>query len=254
MLRELLTRTEQISDLRDLFRVLGYQAAWETVPPGPWLGSAAVAAARITGAALVARHDAFRVVALAAGDPEAAARAGARRLAAAADRGLVCALGGVPRRLVVASWRSTATHPLAVRHATTLLERPAAVALATLERLATRPGESALALSLRVGEALASEAVTTRFFHAFRSLVERFAARLSTPRSLADRHTLALTTLTRVLFLYFVQEKGWLDGDRRYLPALLERAIARGRQFHRAALHPLCFGALNRAPGERSAT
>ena len=38
MLRELLTRTEQISDLRDLFRVLGYQPAWEPVPPGPWLG------------------------------------------------------------------------------------------------------------------------------------------------------------------------------------------------------------------------
>lgn len=254
MLRELLTRTEQISDLRDLFRVLGYQAAWETVPPGPWLGSAEVASSRISGAALVARHDAFRVVALAAGDPEAAARAGAKRLAAAADRGLVCALGGAPRRLVVASWRSTATHPLAVRLATTLLERPAGVALATLERLATRPGETALALSLRVGEALASEAITARFFQAFRSLVERFAARLVTPRNPADRHTLALTTLTRVLFLYFVQEKGWLDGDRRYLPALLERAVARGRHFHRAALHPLCFGALNRAPVERSAT
>jgi hypothetical protein len=254
VLRELLTRTEQISDLRDLFRVLGYQAAWETVPPGPWLGSAAVDASRITGAALVARHDAFRVVALAAGDPEVAARAGARRLAAAADRGLVCALGGAPRRLVVASWRSTATHPLAVRLATTLLERPGAVGLATLERLATRQGESALALSLRVGEALASEAVTARFFRAFRSLVDRFAARLSTPHSMAGRHALALATLTRVLFLYFVQEKGWLDGDRRYLPALLERAIARGRHFHRAALHPLCFGALNRALGERSAT
>ena len=253
MLRELLTRTEQISDLRDLFRVLGYQAAWETVPPGPWLGSADVAAAGITAAALVARHEAFRVIALAARDPEAAARAGARRLAATADRGLVCALGGEPRRLAIASWRSTTARPLALRLVATPLERPIAVALATLERLAARPGETALALSLRAGEALASEAVTTRFFHAFRSLVERFAARLDTPRHAAERHTLALTALTRVLFLYFVQEKGWLDGDRRYLPALLERAIARRRHFHQTALHPLCFGALNRAPGERSA-
>jgi hypothetical protein len=254
VLRELLTRTEQISDLRDLFRVLGYQAAWETVPPGPWLGSEAAAAGGVTGAALVARHEAFRVIALAAHDPEAAARAGARRLAAAADRGLVCALGGTPRRIALASWRAAPARELAVRLATAALERPTAVALATLERLAPRAGETALALALRVGDALASEAVTARFFRSFRLLVQRFADRLSDPRNRAERHALALTALTRVLFLYFVQEKGWLDGDRRYLPALLEHAITRGRHFHRTALHPLCFGALNRAVAERSMT
>jgi len=253
VLRELLTRTEQISDLRDLFRVLGYQAAWETVPPGPWLGSAEVATAGVTGAALVARHEAFRVIALEARDPESAARAGARRLAVATDRGLVCALGGTPRRLTLASWRATAARPLSVRLVTTTLEHPTAVALATLERLSPRVGETALALSLRVGDTLASEAVTARFFRSFRLLVERFTDALSAPRNRAERHALALTALTRVLFLYFVQEKGWLDGDRRYLPALLERTMARGRHFHRAALHPLCFGALNRAPAERGA-
>ena len=252
VLRELLTRTEQISDLRDVFRVLGYQAAWETVPPGPWLGSEAVAAGGVTGAALVARHEAFRVIALAAHDPEAAARAGARRLAAGADRGLVCALGGTPRRLTLASWRATPARPLTVRLATAALEQPSPVALATLERLAPRAGETALALALRVGDALASEAVTSRFFRSFRLLVQRFTDRLSDPHNRAERHALALTALTRVLFLYFVQEKGWLDGDRRYLPALLEHAIARGRHFHRTALHPLCFGALNRAVAERS--
>ncbi len=252
VLRELLTRTEQISDLRDLFRVLGYQAAWETVPPGPWLGSEAAAAGVVTGAALVARHEAFRVIALAAHDPAAAARAGARRLAAGADRGLVCALGGMPRRIVLASWRAAPARPLAVRLTTAALERPTAVALAILERLAPRAGETALALALRVGDALASEAVTSRFFRAFRQLVQRFTDRLNDPRNRTERHALALTALTRVLFLYFVQEKGWLDGDRRYLPAMLERAIARGRHFHRTALHPLCFGALNRAVAERS--
>jgi Eco57I restriction-modification methylase len=253
VLREILARTEQISDLRDLFRVLGYQAAWETVPPGPWLGSAETAAAGVTEAALVARHEAFRIVALAALDPEGAASAGARRLAAATDRGLVCALGGTPRRLAFASWRATAARPLSLRLVTTPLERPAAVALATLERLAPRPGETALALSLRVGDTLASEAVTSRFFRAFRVLVERFTDALGAPASRAERHALALTALTRVLFLYFVQEKGWLDGDRRYLPALLERTVARGRHFHRSALHLLCFGALNRAAAERAA-
>lgn len=254
MLRELLTRTEQISDLRDVFRALGFEAAWETVPPGPWLGEGEVRAGGISAAALVARHDGFRVVALSAGDPQRAARAAARRLATGAERGLACALGGSPRRLEVAAWRVTTTGSLAVRGVSVQLARPGVAALATLERLAPRPGESALALSLRVGEALATEAVTARFFAAFRRTLERFADRLGTPRSRGERRDLALTALTRVLFLYFVQAKGWLDGDRQYLSRLLERALSQGRHFHRSALHPLCFGALNRPPGERAAS
>jgi len=252
VLRELLTRTEQISDLRDLFRALGYQAAWETVPPGPWLGTAEAAAVKVTAAALVARHDAFRIVALNSPDPEAAARAAARRFAAGADRGLACGLGGTPRRLVLAAWRAGATGTLGIRVVPIVLGRPGAAALATLERLAPDPGESPLALSLRVGDVLASEAVTVRFFRAFRTTVERFADALPAPASRIERHALALTALTRVLFLYFVQEQGWLDGDCRYLPRLLDRTIARGRRFHRAALHPLCFGALNRPIAARS--
>lgn len=254
MLRELLTRTEQISDLRDLFRVLGFQAAWETVPPGPWLGSSEADSAGITAAELIARHQAFRVIALQASHPEAAAQLAAKRLASGADRGLVCAVGGTPRRLVLSAWRATPARTTSVQLTSFVLDRPAPVGLATLERLAPRPSETTLALWLRVGDALASEAVTNRFFRAFRTTLERFTDRLAQPRSRADRHALALTALTRVLFLYFVQEKGWLDGDRRYLPKLLDHALAHGRHFHRSAFHPLIFGALNRPAAERSTT
>ncbi len=260
VLRELLARTEQISDLRELFRVLGYQAAWETVPPGPWLGPDQADAAGVRAATLVARHEAFRVVALVADDPERAARAAARRLAARAERGLAVALGTTPRRLVCAAWRPGAaggSGPVP-RLAIIPLEHAGGPALATLERLAPEPGESPLALSLRIGEALSAEGVTHRFFRAFRALLARFTERLApgsgtSPRGLSDRHALALTALTRVLFLYFVQEKGWLDGDRRYLPRRFDHALSARRHFHRAVLHPLCFGALNRPIEERSA-
>ena len=256
VLRELLARTEQIDDLRDVFRVLGYDAAWEAVPPGPWLGEEAARAAGVTRAALVARHEAFRVFGLEAADPESAARAAARRLAAGAERGLACALGGSPRRLVCAAWRVAAmggAGPLGIRLATVpLAVRAPAAALATLERLATAAGESALALSLRVGEVLEIEGVTPRFFRAFRQTLERLTDRVSTPRGRSDRHALALTALTRVLFLYFVQSKGWLDADPRYLPRLLERALSHRLHFHRVLLQPLCFGALNRPEASRS--
>ena len=254
MLRELLARTEQISDLGALFSALGYTPVWEHVPPAAWLGEGATPAVR--SAALVARHGAFRIFALETRDPERWARKGASRLAERAERGLIAALDSRAGRLVLASWRAAGPGPgrpgrLATRLVSIPLAHPPLASLATLERLAAADDESALGLSLRVGEALASEGVTPRFFRAFRHAVERFTQRLPTGAGLRDRRHLALTALTRVLFLYFVQAKGWLDGDPRYLPKLLDHALSRRLHFHRSALHPLCFGALNRPYGER---
>jgi Eco57I restriction-modification methylase len=251
VLRSLLARTEQIEDLRDLIRVLGYDAAWEPVPPGPWLGPAADVAG-VRQVALIGRHGPFRVFGLHSDDPERAARAGARRLAADAERGLVLALGGSPRRLVLAAWRA-APRGAPIRAATIAPAHASGADLALLERLAPGADESALALSLRLGEVLGTESVTPRFFRAFRAVLERFTDRLSRPSSRSERHTLALTALTRVLFLYFVQERGWLDGDRRYLPHRLDSALAARRHFHRTFLHPLCFGALNQPLADRPA-
>jgi hypothetical protein len=213
------------------------------VPPGSWLGTAA-ARNGVERAALVARHGAFRVFGLEARDAEAAARAVAQRLAAGAERGLACVLGGQPPRFVLAGWRTGAGGSVAARTASFDPSHPAPADLALLQRLRVAPHDSALALSLRCGEALASEAVTARFFRAFRSVLDTFAA--AATGSSADRHALALTALTRVLFLYFVQEKGWLDADPRYLPHRLGTALAGRRHFHRTVLRPLFFGALNR--------
>src|SRR5256885_88191 len=209
-------------------------------------------------AALVARHDAFRVFAIEARDPERAVRAAARRLAAQAERGLACALGTGPRRLVCAGWRATARGESgggrAVRLATIPLEQPPGGSLATLERFSPLAGETSLALSLRIGEALASEGVTPRFFRVFRATLERLTDRLAAPRSRSERHTLALTALTRVLFLYFVQAKGWLDGDRRYLIHRFDESVAGRRPSPGRVSDPRCCGArTGPAPGRSGA-
>ncbi len=256
MLRGLLGRVEQIEDLGAVFGALGFERAWEPIPPGAWLGEAHAAAAEVRRAALVARHEAFRVFGLDARDPERAVGAGARRLASGAERGLVCAPGRAPRRLACATWRvrgGGGAH-LAVRTAVFDLDPVSGGAVATLERCAPRPDETALALSIRVGEALASEGVSARFFNAFRTTLERLTDRLTTPRSRNDRHTLALTAFTRVLFLYFAQAKGWLDGDGQYLIHRFDAALQGRRAFHRHVFEPLCFGALNRPAHERSRT
>jgi Eco57I restriction-modification methylase len=243
VLRQILARTTQIESLRELFGALGYEAAWEPVPVGAWLGETA----SVDRAALIARHGAFRVFGLEGPAPQDAARRAVRRLSAGAERGLACALGGQPLQLVCAAG------PVGLRMVTIHVANPSGSALATLERLAPAKGESALALSLRISEVLASEGVTPRFFRAFRHTLDRLTDRLSTPRSRVDRHALTLTALTRVLFLYFIQSKGWLNGDTRYVARLLDRALSARRHFHRSFLHALCFGALNRPPAERGA-
>src|SRR2546422_10765839 len=88
------------------------------------------------------------------------------------------------------------------------LANPSGSALATLERLAPAKGESALALSLRIGEGLASEGVTPRFFRAFRRTLDRLTDRLPAPRPRGDRHPPPLTAPTPAPFPHFLPSEG----------------------------------------------
>jgi len=55
----------------------------------------------------------------------------------------------------------------------------------------------------------------------------------------------ALLILSRLLFLYFIQHKGWLNGERRFLVDRLEAALQSGHNFYESVLAPLFFGCLN---------
>jgi len=133
------------------------------------------------------------------------------------------------------------------------LSAPSRIAAEILGGLAPRNGEGALTLAARIGDVLSQEGLTTRFFRELRRLHERAAAAAAgAERATGDeRDGLALLFLTRVLFLYFIQAKGWLAGRSDFLPSLLDLALARGHSFHRSVFTPLCFGALAAAPGER---
>ncbi len=103
--------------------------------------------------------------------------------------------------------------------------------------------------------ALDREAVTRQFFLRFRGAVREVANALrecapGEPREAVDGE--ALLILSRLLFLSFVQEKGWLNGERRFLVDRLEHEIARGREFFSGVLVPLFFGCLNKPLHERS--
>lgn len=134
-----------------------------------------------------------------------------------------------------------------------LLLRPASPCQAEVEalsELAVEAGdESAAEIAFRFEEALDRERVTERFFRAFRQTLLAFELRLEgLPAKAPQRRTTArrfcLLTLNRLLFLYFIQKKGWLDGDPAYLPRLLRQTRDSGRPFCEV-LRVLFFGVLN---------
>ncbi|MBK5258697.1 MAG: N-6 DNA methylase [Thermoanaerobaculia bacterium] len=104
--------------------------------------------------------------------------------------------------------------------------------------------------------ALDREAITREFFLRFRDAVRAvsLALRESCPdetREAVDAE--ALLILSRLLFLCFIQEKGWLDGERRFLVDRIDRACRDGRDAFTTVLVPLFFGCLNTPTPERDA-
>jgi hypothetical protein len=229
-----------LDDLTDLFASLGYDGQLEHVlapPPGT------------VRAALVARHSAFRVTGIEVrGDPHAAATRFVETMASETERGMVAALSPARARLAIGTWnaeRQPVVRPLGLR-------APDARSLDLLERLRPRPSESALALHLRVAAVLATEGVGDRFVRALRRVLDRFTAECPLAMPRADARVIAFSALTRVLFLYFVQAKGWLSGERDYLRRRLDQALSDRRSFHRDVLQPLMFGALCTPAARRS--
>lgn len=233
MLERALRCAHRVSDITAVFVALGYRAA--DTPFGK-------------RGHVCARWRGFLVVGGVAETPKEAARALARDLAGLGERGLaVCVGHGV---LAVAAPRigtAGTTRALLVECA-----KPSAFAMEQLRALGPGRAGSALSHALRVAEVLSAEAVGESFFRAFQRTWTRMAATLPETVPEADRRIVALQALTRVLFLYFVQAKGWLDGNPTYLRSLLDATLARGGEFHRRALDPLFFGTLNRPPAERT--
>lgn len=229
----LLTQLDSTDGVRRLFTALGYDPAGDdsSVP------------------CTIARWKHFRVVAATDRAPRERARAEARRLSRAGACAMVAVLDP-GRELVLAVPMPTASGTS--RLLIVDLERPDRTTRRLLDDLRPNGASSALAHAIRVGNLLSTEAAGERFFAAFRTMVERLAGSLDRRHSLADRRLVTLIALMRILFLYFVQEKGWLDGRRDFLVTLLDDALTRGRDFHRRCLEPLFFGTLNRPVADRS--
>lgn len=126
----------------------------------------------------------------------------------------------------------------------------------TLAALAAAGAEPGGLRHLRWSEILGRDGLTRRFYRDFERCVETLATTAIGRASREDRRTVAVLHASRLLFLAFLEAKGWLDHDRAFLRrAFSERCGGRGAQ--QRFLEPLFFGTLNtpasrRAPAARA--
>ena len=126
----------------------------------------------------------------------------------------------------------------------------------TLAAVAGATGANDVVIHARWHELLGREAVSRRFFQSLERLVAHLArgrADSNGETRADDRAQIALLHISRLLFLCFLETKGWLDGDRGFLVRVFDGCMSRGGGFQRRVLWPLFFGTLNTRPTRRAA-
>ena len=240
----LLQQVTSWSGLRRLLAALEVRGAWHPLDPA---GFETTGAAEVLRMATLDAQRTLPWITLCARDARAVSRAVVRARAALGRPAGIACLDAERRRLVLS---------VAIDHPPILelsLDQPDPAAVAALERITSLRDLPPLEAAARLAELLAIEPLGARFFRHFRSTFERFKDAMPAGPSAGDRDALALLQLTRVLFLYFVQSKGWLDGRADFLARSVDDCLARHRPLHRDLLRPLFFGALNRPWTHRGA-
>ena len=136
-----------------------------------------------------------------------------------------------------------------------LVARPSHVVASDAEALCALEAASGgddLLVHTRWCELLGRDGLSRRFYRVLEQRVGALARSLpSMPEP--DRAELALTSTSRLLFLAFLQAKGWLDGDRAFLAHRFDECMARSGGFHQRVMLPLFFGTLNTPIRHRAA-
>ena len=157
---------------------------------------------------------------------------------------LVVAFRDVPADLAILCWRSVGSR---VRVASLVCRRDQIVQsdAETLCTLASVGVESDLLTHARWLDVLGREAITNRFFRALEKTVNELAASLTGRLERGERRELALLYISRLIFLSFLETKGWLNGDFSFLANGFSRCMEAGGRYQKRILEPLFFGTLN---------
>lgn len=238
-----------------LLAALGFHPAGDEVPPGAWGAYGVTAAPDVLALAVAGRAGSLDalLIEVAGGCPPERAAALARGVRSRNPVRLHLFVFSAADALMLGTFGADGDF----RHLALEPGRVRASDLDALEEMAPRNGETGLALALRQARALDRSRVTRLFFRDFRVHRAAVADGLTgIPEDARhDRAQLALLFLCRLTFLCFLQRRGTLCGDDRYLLRLFAQGSGPGAtSFFRDRLLPLFFGALNRPPDQRSAT
>ena len=122
----------------------------------------------------------------------------------------------------------------------------------TICALAAARSSSDLLTHCRWMDILGRESITRRFFRSLERLVGGLARSLEKSVKCTDAGELALLCVSRLVFLSFIETKGWLNGDHAFLANGFADCMLTGGGYHRRVLNPLFFGTLNTPPDRRA--
>jgi len=109
-------------------------------------------------------------------------------------------------------------------------------------------------VTIALKESLDREKVTKRFYDYFKQEHDEFMKFLSGIPIEADQRWYASVMLNRLMFIYFIQAKGFLNDDLNYLKNKLAESQKRGKdRFYRDFLCPLFFEGFAEPEANRSA-
>lgn len=123
----------------------------------------------------------------------------------------------------------------------------------TLCALSAASGDSDLLTYSRWLDLLGREAITGRFFRTLKAVVSDLGESLNGRIADEERSELALLYISRLIFLSFLETKGWLNGDFGFLSNGFSRCVSEGGRYQKKVLEPLFFGTLNTAVRARAA-
>ncbi|MEJ7760247.1 MAG: DNA methyltransferase [Gemmatimonadaceae bacterium] len=101
-------------------------------------------------------------------------------------------------------------------------------------------------------ETLGRQSIGRSFFRCLQRSVSDMAQGLGNATSQSDAAELALVYTSRLIFLCFLETKGWLNRDHAFLANTYADCMVTGGRYHERVLAPLFFGTLNTPPRNRA--
>ena len=132
-----------------------------------------------------------------------------------------------------------------------LAQRLAGLAVTAKELLS---GVSLVDIRSRVRGQFDSSTVTKKFYDQFKGRHDGLTNEIKGITDTNDRRSYTTLILNRLMFLYFLQKKGFLNGDLDYLRTCLHEVRdlsgdGKFYEFYRDCLLPMCFDGLNKKGG-----